>query len=213
MKVNVVVVGPFQVNCYLYWDEDSGDGVIIDPGDEADLIEEAVTTSGFNPRGILLTHGHGDHIAALADVKELYDVPVYVGRGEEELLKSPSANVSALVGQPIVAPPPDELLDDEDVITCGSIRLAVLSTPGHTAAGVCYLDESAGWLFCGDTLFCGSIGRTDFPGGSYDTLISSIESKILKLPDSIVCFPGHGPRTTVGAERIGNPFLQGGQFA
>ncbi|MEW6412285.1 MAG: MBL fold metallo-hydrolase [Candidatus Zixiibacteriota bacterium] len=212
MTLKTLVVGPFQVNCYLWWHETSGDGVIIDPGAEHSLIISQIQKADFSPKAILLTHGHGDHIAAVADVKSHFDIPLFVGRGEEKLLANPSANVSALFDQPIVAPPPDSLLDDEQLVTFGSVKLKVLKTPGHSPGGVCYLDESAGYLFCGDTLFYGSIGRTDFPGCSHETLIKSINDKILKLPDDIVCYPGHGPHTTVGAERNNNPFLTGRYF-
>jgi len=213
MQLATLVVGPFEVNCYLYFDEATKDGLIIDPGADSDKIIDAVDRLGFTPKAILLTHGHGDHIAAVADVKEKYDIPLYVGDGEEELLASPSANVSAMIGMPIVAPPPDELLKDEEVLTVGSIKLRVLATPGHSPGGVCYLDETEGNLFCGDTLFYGSIGRTDFPGCSTELLLDSIDKKIMSLPDSIICYPGHGPKTTVGGERINNPFLTGRYFA
>lgn len=213
MQLETLIVGPFEVNCYLYWDEVSNEGIIIDPGADSDKIFEAVDKLGFTPKAILLTHGHGDHIAAVADVKEKYDLPLYVGDGEEELLSNPSANVSAMIGTPIVAPPPDELVKDEEVIAIGSIKLRVLATPGHSPGGVCYLDETEGNLFCGDTLFYGSIGRTDFPGCSTEQLLDSINKKILTLPDSIICYPGHGPKTTVGGERINNPFLTGRYFA
>jgi hydroxyacylglutathione hydrolase len=212
-KIETVVVGPFFVNCYLYWDEQSGEGVIIDPGaEEAGIIEE-IGKAGMRPRAILLTHGHGDHIAAVGAVKDHYEIPLYVGQGEEELLKNPDANVSAMFDTPIVAPDPDRLVQDEDLIVIGALAFRVLSTPGHSPAGVCYLDEKAGVLFCGDSLFAGSIGRTDLPGSSHERLIESIQKKILPLPDEVVCYPGHGPRTTVGAERTSNPFLVGGYFA
>ncbi|MFH2048828.1 MAG: MBL fold metallo-hydrolase [bacterium] len=213
MKLEVLVVGMFEVNCYLYWDETSKDGIIIDPGDEEEQIINRVEELGINLKAILLTHGHGDHIVAVEAVKEKYNIPLYIGNGEEELLKNPSANVSALIGHPIVAPPPDYLVDDEQLLTFGAINLKVLSTPGHSPAGVCYLDENEGLLFTGDTLFWSSIGRTDFPGSSHETLMNSINIKIMTLPDSIVCFPGHGPKTTVGAERENNPFLTGRFFA
>lgn len=213
MKLEILTVGIFEVNCYLYWDESSNDGIIIDPGDEEERIINRVGKLGFNPKAILLTHGHGDHIVAVDAVKVKYNIPLYIGNGEEELLKNPTANVSALIGHPIVAPPPDYLVDDEQLLTFGAISLKVLSTPGHSPAGVCYLDENEGLLFTGDTLFWNSIGRTDFPGCSHETLINSINSKILTLPDSIVCLPGHGPKTTVGAERENNPFLTGRFFA
>jgi len=213
MKLEVLVVGMFEVNCYLYWDETSKDGIIIDPGDEEERIINRVEGLGINLKAILLTHGHGDHIVAVEAVKEKYSIPLYIGNGEEELLKNPSANVSALIGHPIVAPPPDYLVNDEQLLTFGTISLKVLSTPGHSPAGVCYLDENEGLLFTGDTLFWSSIGRSDFPGSSHETLMNSINTKIMTLPDSIECFPGHGPKTTVGAERENNPFLIGRFFA
>ena len=212
-QVHTVVVGPFAVNCYLLWDQQSSEGVIIDPGAEADEIVEEIDEFNITPRAILLTHGHGDHIAAVADLKKIFDVPLYIGRGEEALLADPSANISAFFDHPIIAPKPDHSVEDEQLIVVGGIELLVLSTPGHTAAGVCYLEESGGRLFCGDTLFAGSIGRTDLSGGDYEQLIRSIQRKILTLPDSVVVFPGHGPQTTVGTERGTNPFLIGGHYA
>ncbi len=209
MELQTIVVGPFAVNCYLFWDKTTMDGVIIDPGAEAENIVSAVTRAGINPRAVLLTHGHGDHIAGVADVKKHFDIPLYVGRGEEELLANPSDNVSAFFDDPIVSPPADKLLDDEQMIRLGSVELRVLATPGHSPAGVCYLHERDGVLFCGDTLFAGSIGRTDFPGCSLETLLESIQRKIMPLPEDVLCFPGHGVRTTVGAEKNGNPFLRG----
>lgn len=209
MKLETLVVGPFEVNCYLYYNEQNGDGVIIDPGSDQNRIAQTIEHLKITPKAILLTHGHGDHIAAVEAVKNQFDLPLYVGAGEEELLRNPSANVSAMVGHPIVAPDPDIVLTDEQVITVGSIMFRVLATPGHSPGGVCYLDERQNRLFCGDTLFYGSIGRTDLPGGSLEVLLESIRSKILTLPDQIVCLPGHGPQTTVGAERVNNPFLVG----
>ncbi|MCP4685357.1 MAG: MBL fold metallo-hydrolase [bacterium] len=212
-KTHTVVVGPFLVNCYLFWDTDTREGVIIDPGADEEAIEYQIDQFDIEPRAILLTHGHGDHIAAVAPLKEKYDLPLYIGAGEEGLLASPSANVSAFFDKPIVAPAPDFTVTDEQLLSVGGVKLRVLSTPGHTPAGVCFLEEEEGLLFCGDTLFAGSIGRTDFPGSSHVQLLESIQKQILNLPDSVVCLPGHGPRTTVGAERTSNPFLSGGQYA
>jgi glyoxylase-like metal-dependent hydrolase (beta-lactamase superfamily II) len=212
-KVHNVVVGPFAVNCYLLWDEKTQDGVIIDPGADEDVIAYEIDQIEMKPRAILLTHGHGDHIAAVRDLKGRYNIPLYIGKGEQELLANPNANISAYFDEPIVAPIPDELVEDEQMVKFGSIVLRVLSTPGHTPAGVCYLDEEQGVVFCGDTLFAGSIGRTDLPGASFDALMESITRKLMTLPDSVVCLPGHGPATTIGAERTSNPFLTGGHFA
>jgi glyoxylase-like metal-dependent hydrolase (beta-lactamase superfamily II) len=207
MKLETLVVGPFDVNCYLYWDPKSRDGVIIDPGDEAEGIIQRVDKIGFQPRAILLTHGHGDHIAAVADVKARFNLPLVVGRGDEPLLVNPSKNVSELVGHPIVAPEADQVVSDEQALELGTLSLKVLATPGHTPGGVCYLDIPNNLVFTGDTLFWGSVGRTDLPGGSFPVLLRSIRSKLLKLPDAIRCYPGHGSETTIGAERVSNPFL------
>ena len=212
-KVHTLVVGPFAVNCYLLWNIQTAEGLIIDPGAEGEEIAAQIDELQMNPRAILLTHGHGDHIAAVAELKELYDIPLYIGAGEEVLLADPSANISAFFDHPIVAPKPDLTVRDEQVIRVAGIDLLVLATPGHTSAGVCYLEEAAGRLFTGDTIFAGSIGRTDLPGGNYEELIESIQRKILPLPDSVLILPGHGPHSTVGTERVANPFLNRGRYA
>jgi hydroxyacylglutathione hydrolase len=212
-SISIVVVGTYQVNCYLYWDNRTKDGVIIDPGDNADEIIAEVKKAGFVPRAILLTHGHVDHIVAVEAVKREFTIPLVAGKGEQQLLAEPSLNFSTFHDAPISITKVEQLCEDEEIISFGSLALRVLSTPGHTPGGVCYLSETDGILFCGDTLFQGSIGRTDLPGGETELLIESIQKKILTLPDAIVCYPGHGPRTTVGAERRSNPFLTGAYFA
>jgi len=212
-KLHTIVVGPFAVNCYLLWDETSSEGLIIDPGAEAETITYWIDSLEIIPGAILLTHGHGDHIAAVDELKKQLAIPLYIGSGEEVLLADPSANISAFFDHPIVAPKPDHTLVDEQIVQIGGIRLSVLATPGHTSGGISYLEEGAGRLFCGDTLFAGSIGRTDLPGGNYQQLIKTIQSKIMTLPDDVVVLPGHGPRSTVGAERNTNPFLLGESHA
>lgn len=207
MRLQTLVVGPFEVNCYLYWDEVTRDGLIIDPGFDENRIIKAVVAAGMAPKAILLTHGHVDHIAAVEPVKMSFNIPLYVGKGDEFLLRQPSANISALLGTPIVAPEPDAIVTDTQNLRIGSLCLRVIATPGHTPGGVCYFDETQNLLFCGDTLFEGSIGRTDLPGGSLPQLLDSIRSRIMTLPDGVTCYPGHGPATTVGQERMSNPYL------
>lgn len=210
MTIDTVIVGPFEVNCYLVFDSSTRKGAIIDPGGDEELILSRIKNHSMLPEAILLTHGHGDHIAALPEIKKRLNVPHYIGRGDEPLLESPSANVSALYGYPITCPPADFAVSDGDTLNLGGINFSVLATPGHTPGGVCYM--SGRFLFCGDTLFNYSVGRTDLPGGNYEQLISSIEKNILTLPDDIICYPGHGPATTVGEERRNNPFLTGRRY-
>ena len=212
MKNEIIVVGSYEVNCSLYFDESTKEGVIIDPGADPELIIERIDSLGFSPKAVLLTHGHSDHIGGVRDILQTYDIPLYAGEHEKELLASSTANLSAYLGLDITTPPADFWLTDEEVISVGPVQFRVFHTPGHSPGGLCLLDESENLLFCGDTLFYGSIGRTDFPGCSHEVLINSIKTKLLPLPDSIICVPGHGPTTTIGGERANNPYLQGGDF-
>ncbi len=211
MKIEIIPVSPFETNCYLVWNEEDKSCAVIDPGDEPERIMSRIKQFKILPKAILLTHGHADHIAAVEPIKQAFEIPIYIGRGDEELLVSPSGNISALFGFDIICPPADHIVNDADVLKIGSLDFSVIATPGHSPGGVCYLIGNS--LFCGDALFAGSIGRTDLPGGDYELLIDSINKGILTLPDNIVCYPGHGPATTVGNERKGNPFLAGSRFA
>ncbi|MEZ5359583.1 MAG: MBL fold metallo-hydrolase [Candidatus Zixiibacteriota bacterium] len=208
MKISTVVVSMFETNCYLACDEFTGKCAIIDPGDEPEKIFSEIEQLNVTPEVVLLTHGHGDHIGAVVEMIHRYKIPLFAGDGEETLLSSPERNMSAAVGLPIICPPPKMYLKESDKVKVGNISFSVISTPGHSPGGVCYLHENI--LFCGDTLFYGSVGRTDFPGCSHEQLISSIANKLMNLPDSTKCYPGHGPATTIGYEKKHNPFLQGG---
>ncbi len=212
-KLDKLVVGSFEVNCYLYRLDNSKDTLIIDPGDEASEIAKVIDTNQFNPKAVLLTHGHIDHIGGVQEIIEKYQIPLYAGKGEESLLSDAGANMSSFTGQTITIQNPDRLLEDEEIISLAGINLRVLATPGHSPGGVCFFDEENNVLFTGDTLFYSSIGRTDFPGCSTEQLLSSIQEKLMKLPDNIICYPGHGPETTIGGERINNPFINGAYFA
>ena len=129
------------------------------------------------------------------------------------MLVDPVKNLSAFVGTPVATTSPERILEDDELLVLGNLHFRVIATPGHSPGGVCFLIEEQGVIFCGDTLFYGSIGRTDFPGCSTEQLLTSIKRKILTLPDNVVCYPGHGPSTTVGAERVNNPFLTGAYLA
>jgi glyoxylase-like metal-dependent hydrolase (beta-lactamase superfamily II) len=207
LRVERLPVGAFQANCYLAHDGASGEGCVIDPGAEEERILARVAALGFHPRYVLLTHAHGDHIAAVPAVAAALRCPVYVHPADAAMLRSPAANLSALAGMPVSADVPFRTYQDGDVLPLGGKSIRVLHTPGHSAGGVS-LYVAPDVVFTGDALFRRSIGRTDFPGGSYELLRRSIEEKIFTLGDGVVVYPGHESPTTVGEERRENPFLQ-----
>lgn len=207
IRLRRFIVSPFETVCYLVSGDTSADALVIDPGDEADQIAEAIRTDGLNLCGIVNTHGHVDHIGANRVLKEQFDCPIMIHGLDAPMLTDPSANLSVLTGLPdVTSPTADRLLKDGDQIEAGDLRFLVIHTPGHTPGGVCLYSE--GVLFSGDTLFSGSVGRTDFPGGSPESLLQCIMQKLLILPDDTVVYPGHGPETTIGTERRTNPWLQ-----
>jgi hydroxyacylglutathione hydrolase len=207
VKVERLAVGPFQANCYLVHDPESDEGCVIDPGAEAERILGRVAALEFGPRYILLTHGHGDHIGALSIVAGALRCPVYVHPADAPMLTSPGANLSAFAGVPVTASVNHRTYDEGDELPLGTRRIRVLHTPGHTPGGVS-LFITPDILFSGDALFRRSIGRTDFPGGSYALLRQAIEEKIFTLGDEVMVYPGHEEPTTIGEERRYNPFLQ-----
>ncbi len=201
-------LGPFQANCYLVADAESGEGFVADPGAEAERVLARVAEAGFSARYLLLTHGHGDHIGAVAIVAGALGCPVYIHPADAPMLRSPAANLSAMAGMAVTAPVEAREYVDGDELPLGRRVVRVLHTPGHSAGSVSLLIPDAGVLLAGDALFRGSIGRTDFPGGSYARLRAAIEEKIFPLGDHVLVYPGHGEATTVGEERRTNPFLQ-----
>lgn len=185
-----IVVGPYQANCYLLGCPETLEGVIIDPGDEAFSIVAQATKNRINIRSILITHGHFDHTGAAAEIRKITGAPVYIHEGDA-------------AGLPFQ---PDGLLHEGLKIQAGRYTLGVIHTPGHSKGGVCF--HTPGAVFTGDTLFAGSIGRTDFPGGDHAGLIQGVIQKVFPLGDDLRVYPGHGPATTIGRERRSNPFFR-----
>lgn len=210
MEIAALAVSMFETNCYLVYDKNSCEGAVLDPGDEADRIMAEIDRAGFTPKMILLTHGHGDHIGGVGEIRDKYKIPIYAGQGEDKVIESSNTHFPAMFGVEVSCPPPDHLLAEGDEISIGSETMSVIATPGHSPGGICFYNE--GILFCGDTLFFNSIGRTDLPGGNHKLLIDVIKKKLLVLPDDTICYPGHGPATTIAQERQYNPFLTGGLF-
>ncbi len=211
MNVRRVSVGPLEVNCWLVDDGEGGPVVVIDPGDEADRVLGAL--EGGTVAAIVLTHAHFDHVGAAGAVKDATGAPLMVHEADADRITHDAAHGTggALFGfSVVVAPPADVLLRDADVIEAGCLRFDVLHTPGHTQGGISlYVRDpngGTGHLFSGDTVFAGSVGRTDFPGGDGRTLAESIARQLAPLPPETLVHPGHGPDTTIGREARINPF-------
>jgi hydroxyacylglutathione hydrolase len=201
MKISAMAVGPIQSNCYIVWDEKTGEGIVIDPGDEAGRILKTIEENGVKIGAIVCTHAHFDHVGGVTGVKRKTGAKVAVSRDDLELFMH-AGRQGMLWGFHIEQPSaPDMLLAEGDEIKTGALKFTVLSTPGHSPGGICLYGE--GVLFTGDTVFAGSVGRTDLPGGSSDDLKKSF-SRIVSLPPATRILPGHGPESTVGEEKETN---------
>ena len=209
MKVDRLVLGEFDNNCYIVRSSDeASDCLIIDTGLDVQPLLEFLEHGKLTPEAIILTHGHIDHIAGVETLREKFpSILVYIHKLDAGMLIDAEVNLSILAGTPFAADKADHLIDEGDAIDKAGIRLRVIHTPGHTPGGICLYSEKDGIIFVGDTLFAGSIGRTDFPNGNMQQLIKGIKHKLFTLPEDTIAYPGHGPETTIGREKADNPFL------
>jgi hydroxyacylglutathione hydrolase len=207
MILETFEVGPFMVNCYLVGCETTGDAMIIDPGDMGDMVLARARELNLQVKHIINTHGHADHIKDNGLIKDRTGAPIWIHKLDAPMLPVPNHNLSAFFGFSISSPPADKFLEDGQIFKLGAILFKIIHTPGHSPGGICLLHNKT--LFCGDTLFCESIGRTDLPGGDFDTLEQSIRNRIYTLDDDVIVYPGHGPTTSVGFEKHSNPFVRG----
>ena len=210
MIVEMITVGQFQENCYVIGEEESGTGILIDPGDEAVRIALTVERLGLEIAQILITHAHVDHVRAVLPLVDEYTCPVLMHAEAEEMLKTLPQQALMMGMRFGKVPTVDRHIANDEVLEVDNIRLRSLYTPGHAPGHLAFYVEEGNLVFSGDALFAGSIGRTDLPGGSMDVLMQSISEKLLTLPDETRVLSGHGPETTVGQERMYNPFLRGG---
>lgn len=207
MQVEHLAVGPVQTNCYLAINKETKETIIIDPGDDADRIGMRLMQLEAKPVAILLTHGHFDHAGAAKALAAQYDILVYAHEKEAETLADSRMNLSGPLAGGATTYHADVFLKDEQELTLAGLHMRVLFTPGHTPGGCCYYFPREDVLFSGDSLFCGSVGRTDFPGGSMHTLVDSVRNKLMSLPENTIVYPGHDIETTIEQERMYNPFL------
>ena len=210
MKIDRLVLGSFETNCYiLRSSETNKDCLIIDTGLEAGQLINFLQQHKLNPVAVILTHGHIDHVTGVALLRESFpEIKVYIHKLDAEMLTGTKDNLSTLAGQTFSTEPADGFIEEGDKIEHANIELEVLHTPGHTPGGVSLYSKQDSLVLVGDTLFAGSVGRTDFPGASFAQLKKSIKEKLFTLPDETFCLPGHGPQTTIAQEKAHNPFLQ-----
>ncbi|PLX92926.1 MAG: MBL fold metallo-hydrolase [Desulfuromonas sp.] len=207
MIVETLAVGPLQVNCYLVVCSRTKDALIIDPGDEGDRILEKVNALGAKVKMVVNTHGHFDHVGANHQVIAATGVELCMHREDLPLLKVAAKQAQGYGLPGVESPDPKRFLDNGDLVEVGDLSFEVIHTPGHSPGGICMYGE--GHLFSGDTLFAGSIGRTDLPGGNMDQLLRHIRSQLMVLPEATIVHPGHGPDSTIGREKSVNPFING----
>ena len=200
------IVGPVCTNCYLLVNHKTGELLVVDPGDQAQLIEKQIEKTGAKPVAILLTHGHFDHAGAAEELADKYQISIYAHEAERETLEDPGLNLCGMIGEHKVYHA-DIFVKDEEVLNLAGFSIRVFFTPGHTVGSCCYYFAKDKALISGDTLFQESVGRTDFPRGSASDLIRAIREKLMPLPDDVTVYTGHDESTLIGYERMHNPYL------
>lgn len=207
LNITQLPVGPVQANCYVIFNEVNNEALIVDPGAESKKVEGVIENLKAIPVAILLTHTHYDHIGAVDEIRERYDIPVYVASEEQEWLVDPKKNLSVMLEQPITAQKADYLFEPEETVEIADFTFKVVSTPGHSPGSVSFIFEEDKFVLTGDALFAGSIGRTDLPGSEPDKLLTSIREQLFTLPENYTIYPGHGKRSSIGHEITTNPFF------
>lgn len=205
MKIHALVLGALSTNCYIIEDEKTKKCAVIDPADSCEAILSEIRKHGLSLEMIILTHVHFDHMEALSELYEKSGAVVYAGSDDIPALSHPALNLSSSFGNPIVFDGPVSELCEGDIVRLGDTEITVMETPGHTPGSVCLFCKKENVVFSGDTVFQGSIGRTDFPGGSFTAIIRSLK-RVLSLDKDCMLFSGHGPETTVAKEIVSNPF-------
>lgn len=208
MILETFPVGLLACNCTILGDEEAHEALVIDPGDEVSRIQRRLTELGFALKQILITHAHIDHVGGALKLKRLTGAPIFMNENDLPLLEKMGSQAAWLGMAPPETAPPDAVLQDGEKVGLGRYPAQVIHTPGHTQGSICLHFVPLNLLIAGDTLFAGSIGRTDLPGGNFNQIIDSIHSRLLVLPEDTRVLPGHGPQTTIGEERDSNPFLQ-----
>lgn len=206
MIFEILPIGIYSANCYIIGCKDTNEVFIVDPGGGSDIILNEINKKNLNVKYIILTHGHGDHIGGIIKLKNEINAPILIHKDDEDMLLDSSLNLTSMMSIDKIEIKPDRLLEDNDIINIGNLEAKIIHTPGHTKGSICIKVKNT--LITGDTLFKGSIGRSDLYGGDHETLINSIKSKLLILDEDLKVYPGHGDSSTIKYEKKNNPFCR-----